>query len=248
MIKYLYLGKENSLNSTWKLEMQNDGNLVLYNSGGKAVWDTFTFINEHNKTPGFKAVMQDDGVFAVYDKNNIALWTTWQDVLKWALPYDILKWDEFIFSGSTLYSYYFNTELTFDAWGWIILYYLSKMQTIKINPNPTKLPCKLMQLDCNLVAYDSTWFAYWSSNTYGKGDAPSKTIVGDNGTLLIIDAKSKELYLMPFTPTITILPYAIKLSTKWWRNILYMGFYINNGEWIVSNNNNNIILLDNTGS
>ncbi|VWC89405.1 peptidase S53 [Burkholderia contaminans] len=54
------------------LLMQEDGNLVLYNTtNGAAVWNTGTYGN-----PGAYAVFQTDGNFVVYSANGAALWNS----------------------------------------------------------------------------------------------------------------------------------------------------------------------------
>ena len=56
--------------TTFELILQSDGNLVIYNSSGRALWATNTDI--HNPT---QAVMQTDGNFVVYSGGH-ALWAT----------------------------------------------------------------------------------------------------------------------------------------------------------------------------
>jgi len=54
-----------------RLVMQADGNLVIYESGGRAIWSTGT-----NGKPVAFAVMQGDGNFVLYDKNMGHHWDT----------------------------------------------------------------------------------------------------------------------------------------------------------------------------
>jgi hypothetical protein len=49
--------------------MQNDGNLVVYNGGGSAVFHTWTFGN-----PGAFLVVQVDGNMVIYSAGGPALW------------------------------------------------------------------------------------------------------------------------------------------------------------------------------
>ena len=53
--------------------MQDDGNLVLYDSGNNATWSTQT---NGQGSSGYFAKIQNDGNFVVYDKDNNALWAT----------------------------------------------------------------------------------------------------------------------------------------------------------------------------
>lgn len=54
-----------------KLDMQSDGNLVLYVEGKGAVWSTNTAGSR-----AYAAVMQSDGNFVLYDRDDLPLWST----------------------------------------------------------------------------------------------------------------------------------------------------------------------------
>lgn len=49
--------------------MQNDGNFVVYDAGGVALWSTGTVGN-----PGARLAIQDDGNLVVYRADGQALW------------------------------------------------------------------------------------------------------------------------------------------------------------------------------
>jgi hypothetical protein len=53
------------------LDMQTDGNLVLYHDGYGALWSTGT-----QGTSGYAAKMQSDGNFVLYDHYSQALWNS----------------------------------------------------------------------------------------------------------------------------------------------------------------------------
>lgn len=53
--------------------VQDDGNLVIYNSAGKAVWASNT---SRRGSPPYRTVMQGDGNYVLYDSNNRALWSS----------------------------------------------------------------------------------------------------------------------------------------------------------------------------
>jgi len=63
-----------SPNGTYRLVMQGDGNLVLYDSGNRARWHTSTQNN-----PGSRLVMQTDGNLVIYSSRNRPLWQTQTD-------------------------------------------------------------------------------------------------------------------------------------------------------------------------
>ena len=60
-------------NNICKFDIQNDGNLVVYDSYGNAQWASNT--NGQGSGP-FKAVMQPDGNFVLYDSSNQATWAS----------------------------------------------------------------------------------------------------------------------------------------------------------------------------
>lgn len=60
-----------SNNEKYKLILQGDGNLVLYNEQWKALWASWTV-----GKGGIYLVMQDDGNLVLYDKNWIAIWNS----------------------------------------------------------------------------------------------------------------------------------------------------------------------------
>ena len=60
-----------SCGGVYALDMQKDGNLVLYHGAGHAIWATAT-----DGCDGYKAVMQGDGNFVLYDTRGHALWAS----------------------------------------------------------------------------------------------------------------------------------------------------------------------------
>ncbi len=63
-----------SENDRYRLVMQGDGNLVMYdNSSNAAVWSSGT--SGRGEGP-FRAVMQNDGNFAIYNSQNQSIWAT----------------------------------------------------------------------------------------------------------------------------------------------------------------------------
>jgi hypothetical protein len=53
--------------------MQNDGNLVVYDTTGKATWNSGTSLVG---TSPFVLSMQNDGNLVIYDTNGVATWNT----------------------------------------------------------------------------------------------------------------------------------------------------------------------------
>src|SRR5512133_1148209 len=53
------------------MEMQGDGNFVMYDSSGRALWATGTY-----HSPGSYLAIQNDGNVVIYDSANTAIWST----------------------------------------------------------------------------------------------------------------------------------------------------------------------------
>ena len=60
-----------SKNGSFKLIMQKDGNLVIYDMYKKAIWSTHT-----NHKGGERLLMRNDGILTVYKKNNSHAWSS----------------------------------------------------------------------------------------------------------------------------------------------------------------------------
>ena len=60
-----------SCDGDYTLDMQGDGNLVLYNSSGAGVWDTGT-----DDVAAVEASMQGDGNFVLYNSSGSGVWDT----------------------------------------------------------------------------------------------------------------------------------------------------------------------------
>ena len=60
-----------SCNGLYTLVMQDDGNVVLYDTMGTALWNSQTA-----GRPGHAVVMQSDGNFVLYDAASVPLWNT----------------------------------------------------------------------------------------------------------------------------------------------------------------------------
>ena len=57
----------------YHLIMQNDANLVIYDTYNRPVWASNT---QHNGTPPHRLVMQNDGNLVIYDANNHPTWAS----------------------------------------------------------------------------------------------------------------------------------------------------------------------------
>jgi hypothetical protein len=63
------------------LVMQNDGNLVLYDStdstSKKVVWASNS--KQQTPNPPYQLTLNDDGTLVIYDKDGNSIWPTWSD-------------------------------------------------------------------------------------------------------------------------------------------------------------------------
>jgi len=69
----VYLQTMYSPNGYFRLEMQPDGNLVMYDNTNAVIWNSQTY---NRGTSPFKLVMQSDGNLVIYDANGWASWNT----------------------------------------------------------------------------------------------------------------------------------------------------------------------------
>lgn len=84
-VVYSMKDKDNVKNAIWnsgtngkgkgpyRVTMQEDGNLVVYDSTNAALWNSQT---NGKGTPDYKLIMQDDGNLVVYDKTGKATWNS----------------------------------------------------------------------------------------------------------------------------------------------------------------------------
>jgi hypothetical protein len=75
---YLFTGQNLASGCKYRLTMQTDGNLVLYDWSNRAIWSAST------TGRGAYAVMQNDGNFVIYDWSNRAVWDTRTRGALWA--------------------------------------------------------------------------------------------------------------------------------------------------------------------
>jgi hypothetical protein len=63
----------NGSNGPYKLQMQADGNLVIYDASNAAKWASGT---RGDRNGPYRLIMQDDSNLVIYDKNNRATWAS----------------------------------------------------------------------------------------------------------------------------------------------------------------------------
>ena len=70
----LWINGNAGSNGPYKLQMQEDGNLVIYDKNNAATWASSG--GGGGKNGPYKLVMQDDGNLVVYDRNGRATWAS----------------------------------------------------------------------------------------------------------------------------------------------------------------------------
>lgn len=59
----------------FRLVMQDDRNLVVYDNVNKAIWASNTVLRDQNQYKGpYRAILEDDGVLRIRDKDNLLVW------------------------------------------------------------------------------------------------------------------------------------------------------------------------------
>ncbi|WP_144030058.1 protease pro-enzyme activation domain-containing protein [Burkholderia sp. AU16741] len=195
-----------------QLVMQNDGNLVLYNTtNGAAVWNSGTYGN-----PGAYAAFQGDGNFVVYGASGNVLWnsatssTSYSQFLVVQDDGNLVIYRSFVpvFSTSTASSGYANSPAGPAVWkGGVALgsgqsftsgnganvlimqgdgnLVLLRQGVVQWNSGTYSHPGAFaaMQTDGNLVVYSPTGVPLWYSGTSGNSGAA--TYVQDDGNVVI---------------------------------------------------------------
>ncbi len=161
-------GNENNL-----LQMQPDGNLVLY-TGGRATWASRTVGN-----PGAFAVLQDDRNLVVYAKNGRALWSS-RTTCNVQYNTDALIGDpqkRELRPGHYMQSPDRRYKLVMQSDGNLVLYGPTGRATWASRTAGNAGARFVLQPDNNLVVYSATGRPVWNSGT-SRGSAFDGEISG----------------------------------------------------------------------
>ena len=173
-----------SQNGKYRLSMQTDGNLVLF-QGSKLKWHTHT---SQIGYPPFRLVMQHDNNLAIYDRFNKVIWhshTHGKGVTKGAWV-KLMNDGNFVIKDKfhkTLWSLSGSSELANGQ-------ALQNGQELK---SPSKKHRLSMQADGNLVLFNGN-AVKWSTATHGKGYQPFRLIMQHDNNLAIYDRFNKVLW------------------------------------------------------
>lgn len=167
-----------------RLEFQNDGNLVIYEGGGRALW--------HASTSGSELRLQADGNLVVYDSGGGALWSTHtaygEDV--------VVSAGQFLMTGGQIL-HSANRKLVMGGDCSLSLFAFENgvtgglawsSQTAGIGDG-----CHLdFQADGNLVLYDKFGLARWASGTSGTVGAQLR--MQADGNVVIYNGANEPLW------------------------------------------------------
>jgi cell wall-associated NlpC family hydrolase len=153
--------------------MQGDGNLVIYRTGGVAVWNSHT--SGHTDA---RLIVTTDGNLAI-TAGSSRLWQSGSVDTTLASGHKLL-------AGQSITSAHDNYVALMQTDGNFVMYGQSASWSSQTNGNPGAWAN--MQSDGNLVVYSAAGLALWSSHTYGKGVA--NLVVTDSNNLAVLSPSS----------------------------------------------------------
>ena len=201
----------NSSSGGYHLDMQSDGNLVLYNSSNQALWHTFTYGTNANKLS-----LQSDGNLVLYNSANKPFWHTFTygtnanklqlksdgtlvltnssaNITLWQAPTkDTLTTNQTLTSGQQLTSVTGGYRLTMQSDGNLVIYNKTNQpiwNTFTYGTDANKL---VMQPDGNLVLYNSANKPFWHTFTYGTN--ASRLVMQSDGNLVLYNSAGKYFW------------------------------------------------------
>jgi hypothetical protein len=185
-----------SNNQCFRLDAQNDGNLVIYKqSNGQALWDTKTYGRNVKQT-----IFQSDGNLVIYNTSNNAVWASGTDRRGAANLYMQDDGNLVIYNSQNQPLWASNTVSscgnppapapTRPANSLINNTTMSPGTTIKSTNQCFSLNA---QSDGNLVLYrQSNGQALWDTKTYGKN--VKQTIFQNDGNLVIYNTSNQAVW------------------------------------------------------
>jgi len=182
-----------SVSGQFRLVMQHDGNLVLYEQqfGGvqTPIWASGThFIG----VPPFKLVMQEDGNLVVYDVNGKATWAS-GTCGKGSAPFKLVMQDDgnlVIYDSNQSATWATNTNRTWPS----VLEQGESILTNQYLKSKSNICIAVMQSDGNFCVYFGGLYCVWATGTNGKGSAPFKVVMQDDGNLVVYDGQGSPTW------------------------------------------------------
>jgi hypothetical protein len=165
------------------LTMQTDGNLVIYTSAGKALWDSKT-----NGTGSANYLsLQNDGNAIVFTSAAKNVWAAGRANGSRLCTGGVLH------AGQALYSPSEKYELTMQTDGNLVAYDGTKAIWASGTKGSGTADYLTMQADGNLVVYTSASKAVWASGTKGTGTA-NYLLVQDDGNVVVYTSAGKSAW------------------------------------------------------
>ena len=167
-------------NSPNILVMQTDGNLVEYNTNWQPIWNSGT---ENN--PGAYLVLQNDGNLVIYSSNGSPLWATMTTVnpnFQNRLD-DKLSSNQVLFKGQFIQNAARTSRLVLQGDGNLVLYNSNNQAVWASWTVGSNAKYLILQSDGNLVLYNSNNQAVWASWTEGNGNS-TMYLQGDNNLVI----------------------------------------------------------------
>lgn len=172
-----------------KLIMQPDGNLVLYDSLMKPLWNTETFGN-----PGSWLALQPDGNLVLYSATNVPLWATYTV----QIPNHTSTVINYVDGGAIILPFQnMNTpslsrNLLLQSDGNLVLYDSKNKALWSAGTHGRKASFAAFQTDGNLVVYNADHIPLWNSRT--AGNPGSRLVLQDDGNLVIYNRDEHPLW------------------------------------------------------
>jgi hypothetical protein len=205
-----------SANGTYRLAMQADGNLVLYDGGGEALWSSRTagkpvvqcamqgdgnlvlddqagnavWASGSAGHPGSHLVVQDDGNVVIYSPSNRTVWSTHTDHA--VLDGDQLPAGSNLIIGRELTSADGTYRLAMQTDGNLVLYDGGGEALWSSRTAGKPVVQCAMQDDGNLVLDDQAGNAVWASGS--AGHPGSHLVVQDDGNVVIYDPSNRPVW------------------------------------------------------
>jgi hypothetical protein len=210
-----------SCDGRFTLAMQTDGNLVLYRSGGIAMWASNTY-----QSDGYAAIMQTDGNFVLYGHHSNPLWAShtngdggaflalqddgnlvvyapgnkpvWASGTNLPAPPPApsgcgeMQPGQGLTAGESYTSCGGVYTLAMQTDGNLVLYHNQKGAIWATGTNGKNGFNMVMQGDGNFVLYDTRNHPLWASGTNGHGG--SFLAVQGDGNLVVYTSASKPIW------------------------------------------------------
>lgn len=217
-----------------RLTMQSDGNLVLYDTTGKALWSSGTAGNSNAHL-----TLQTDGNLVIYSAGGSPLWSTATNGRPDGLSYvnSRVITTAHILGGQELTSVDGSFHWVMQSDGNLVLYNKNGLALWSSRTAGHSGAFLNLQGDGNLVVYSPTGSALWSSRT--DHNAISNLVMQADGNLVLYNTQGRSIW-----NTNTMQKILAATST----NSLSSGQQLGAGQSITSTNGSYRLILQGDGN